>query len=281
MEDFIAYFNGEYLPISKVLVSVNNLGFSRGYGAYECFRTYNREPFHFNDHIQRLKNTCQKLLIPFPNIDFLNVTYSLIEKNPDKDLIFRIFVTDSETQGNCELIILCNCREYFMKTHPDCAVKLKTVVDTRESIGIKSTTYCKAMVEIKKAKLEGFDDVLFVGEDNLLHEISRANIFAIKDQVLYTPKNNLLPGITRACVIEIAKDYGYKVKIEDIHLDFLKEAEEVFATATVRGITSVSQVNNLLFTETSQANSLQSYFKSLPYTNLKTFRQGERVPAKV
>lgn len=266
MEDLVVYFNGNYQTASKMSVPIDNLGFTRGYAAYECFRTYNRVPFRLNDHIKRLKNTCEELLINFPKEDLFHITETLIAKNKGSDLVFRIYVTDDIAGRPYQLIILCNSPSWFENTHPSKPLRLKTVIDTRENTSIKSTSYSKAMVEIKKAKKVGFDDILFVGEDNIIHEVSRANIFCVKDSTLYTPKNDFLPGITRLTILEIAHEYGYRVKVDNIHLDFLKEVEEVFISSSIRGITKVSKVNDITFSAFDQTDKLQSFFINLRNT---------------
>ena len=264
MEDFIAYYNGEYLQKTKISLSIDNPGFTRGYGAYECFRTYNRNPFRLKDHIKRLKKTCDQLLIAFPKEDLFEITENLIEKNEDTELVFRIYVTDDTETGSYHLIFFCNTPESFNISHPsNIPLKLKSVLDTRENRNIKSTSYSKAMIEIKKAKKEGFDDILFTNEKDYIHELSRANFFAIKGSTLYTPIKNFLPGITRLTIIEFSKDYGFEVKEIEMHKDFLEDAEEVFASSTIRGITPVGKVDHLNFDRHEKTKLLKSYFISL------------------
>ena len=265
MEDLVNYFNGIYQPASKILLPIDNIGFTRGYAAFECYRTYGRAAFRLKDHVKRLKNTCEKLLISFPEEDLFSITETLIEKNPGSELIFRIYVIDSIESKGYLLAVLCNTRESFAKTHPSKPLHLKTVLDCRENKSIKSTSYSKSMVEIKKAQAAGFDDILYVGEDNYIHELSRANFFAVKGKTLYTPKHNFLPGITRLAIIEMAHDCGYKVEIEDIDLAFLSDAEEVFGTATIRGIAPIERIDTLTFTSSAAGNALLESFKNLAY----------------
>ncbi|MCH9811217.1 aminotransferase class IV [bacterium] len=266
MEDFVAYYNGEFLPQSKISLTADNLGFTRGYGAYECFRTYQREPFHLSDHLERLKHTCMQLLIPFPKEDLVAISKELIAQNLDTELVFRVYVTDNPQTNSYHLLFFCNSPQHFEKTHVlNRPLLLKATLDTRPHKDIKSTSYAIASMAIKQAKLQGYDDVLFIGKDNMVHELSRANFFAIKGNDLYTPKTNFLPGITRKTILSFANEYGFTPRIENFNLDFLTEAEEVFASSTIRGITSIAKIDDMEFDSTKKADKLQSYFKSLAY----------------
>ncbi len=267
MEDLVSYFDGHYLPKSKIQHGIDNTGFTRGYGVYECYRSYGRTPFRLNDHIKRLKYTCDNLYIEFPKEDFAQISKTLLEQNPDTEIIFRVYVIDHPKKDTYQLTILCDTPEFHANIMPK-SFFLKTHIDNREN-HFKTTSYSASIIATKKAKLEGFNGILYIGDDNLVHELSRANIFAVKDNCLFTPKSHCLEGITRLTILEQAPDAGYKVYEEDFHLDFLKEVDEVFATATIRGITPIAKINDLVFNSTSHGNHLQTYFYNLSYSSLQ------------
>lgn len=263
MEDLVAYFDGSYIPKSKINLNIDNLCFTRGYGAYECFRTYNRVTFRLKDHVKRLKKTCDKLLIPFPNIDFEKITTLLLEHNKDDEIIFRVYVTDHcEKEDECHLIIVCNTQKFYLQSHPTHPLKIKTVPDIRDNKCIKSISYGYSIVEIKKAKKQGYDDVLYVDEDNIINELSKANFFAIKGNALYTPKKNLLLGITRKTILEIAKSANFHVIEQDIPLAFLDQVEEVFLCSTIRSIVPIEKIDSKEFPLHKKTLQLKEAFMS-------------------
>src|SRR5699024_2797311 len=77
------------------------------------------------------------------------------------------------------------------------------------------------------------------------------NIFLVRDGELVTPQLNgsILPGITRKSLIELAKNKGYTVKEEKIHIDDLVEdihngrVTEVFGAGTAAVIAPVGKLN--------------------------------------
>ncbi len=263
MEDLVGYFDGDFIRASEIAIPVESLGFTRGYGAYECFRTYGQEPFRLGDHLKRLKATCEKLLIPYPCEDFEQLVALLIEKNPGNDLIFRLYVTDSTKGKSYQLVILCNTLAAFEHSNPCHPLALKTIVDRRENVGIKSTAYGYTITAMKQAEALGFDSILLIGEDGNIHELGKANFFAVRGRLLYTPDKHLLLGITRKTILEIAKDFGYEVVEGDIHLSFLKDVDEVFSCATIRGIVSIRKIDQMIFSSDQHARKLQTYFQSL------------------
>ncbi len=65
----IYYLNGKFIPKSKALISVHDLGWVRGYGVFDYLVTYNGgKPFMLHKHLQRLNNSAKliNLKIPWP-----------------------------------------------------------------------------------------------------------------------------------------------------------------------------------------------------------------------
>jgi branched-subunit amino acid aminotransferase/4-amino-4-deoxychorismate lyase len=188
---------------------------------------------------------------------------SLVDKNPGDELIFRLFVTDSTEGKPYQIVIVSNTLTHYETSHPQEPLTLKTFIDRRESRGIKSTAYGYTIVAMKKAEALGFHTILLVGETGNIHELGKANFFAVKGHTLYTPNENLLFGITRKTILEIAKGYGYEVIEGNIHMDFLKEVDEVFSCSTIRGIVPIRKIDDREFSTHTHANRLQTYFQNL------------------
>jgi branched-subunit amino acid aminotransferase/4-amino-4-deoxychorismate lyase len=87
---------------------------------------------------------------------------------------------------------------------------------------------------------------LLVREDGTVLEASRANLFISRDGVLLTPPLTLgiLPGVARAGVIEVARENDIEVREEEIALDDLFSADEVFLTGSVRGVEPVRAIDD-------------------------------------
>ena len=63
MTERIAYFNGEFLPESKVCISFRDRGFNLGDAVFDAERTFGGEIFRLKAHIDRLYRSLEKASI--------------------------------------------------------------------------------------------------------------------------------------------------------------------------------------------------------------------------
>ena len=109
------------------------------------------------------------------------------------------------------------------------------------------------MIAEQKAHKMGFDQVLWLDakEKKYVEEIGTSNAFFKIDGEIYTSSliGTILPGITRASMIEVMRDWGYKVNETRFTIDEIFKAgeegrlEEVFATGTAAVISPVGELN--------------------------------------
>ncbi|MBN1527759.1 MAG: aminotransferase class IV [Thermoleophilaceae bacterium] len=100
---------------------------------------------------------------------------------------------------------------------------------------------------LERAEAESGDGVPLLLDGGLVLETSRGNLFAAVGGALVTPPadGRILPGVTRALAIETARAAGIEVREEELSLDRLREADEVFTTGAVRGIEPVRAVRGV------------------------------------
>jgi len=86
---------------------------------------------------------------------------------------------------------------------------------------------------------------LLLDADGAVLETSRANVFAARDGALLTPPadGRIVPGIARRRTIELANASGRDVREEQLSLDDLFAADEVFLTNSVRGVEPVHSID--------------------------------------
>ncbi len=88
------------------------------------------------------------------------------------------------------------------------------------------------------AECEG-DEPLLCDLDGLVLEAGRASVFIVEGGPrLTTPPTDgrILPGVTRARVLALARELGYEVATEPIHLARLADAQGVFVTGALGGV---------------------------------------------
>src|SRR6266550_4357670 len=61
--------NGRVFDQEHAVISIFDHGFLYGEGVYEVMRTYNGQPFLFDRHMRRLRNSASMLSLPVPLTD--------------------------------------------------------------------------------------------------------------------------------------------------------------------------------------------------------------------
>ena len=89
--------------------------------------------------------------------------------------------------------------------------------------------------------------MLYYFRDEVL-ELTRNNIFIVKDKKIITPKENVLLGITRKHVIELAQRQ-FLMEERKISLSELWSADEVFVTGTTKKIIPVSRIDDVIYSK--------------------------------
>ena len=91
----------------------------------------------------------------------------------------------------------------------------------------------------------GYDDAIMLGDNDVVAEGSGQNLFLIKDGKITTPpiETGALGGITRKTVIEIAQSLNIPLEENNITIDDLKDADELFFTGTATEVVGVVSVD--------------------------------------
>ena len=83
---------------------------------------------------------------------------------------------------------------------------------------------------------------VILGNGTYITECSRSNLFWVKDGAVETPMRGMLEGITRSKILEICKELGLDVRLDNYPLSRLLDADEVFLTGTTKKVLSVATI---------------------------------------
>src|SRR4051812_27794925 len=96
----IVNVNGTVFDQERAVISVFDHGFLYGEGIYETLRTYNGQPFLFDRHMRRLRNSANMLALEVPMSDrqiderFRETMRAAgLGDRPDREAYIRILVT--------------------------------------------------------------------------------------------------------------------------------------------------------------------------------------------
>jgi len=245
------YVNGQWVHPQDALIPVNDVAVLRGYSAFESLRTYDRRPFHMDEHLSRLYRSLQALSLDIAfKLDFVDdIVKTIIERNSYKHASIRILVTGGISDdgiypsGQATLaVLITELGERDIQLF-ERGIKVITTRLQRNIPEAKTSSYATAIRALKEAAQCGAADALYVnGQDQVL-EGTRSNFFIFLGDTLVTPQTGVLQGVTRNVVLDIAKHH-FKIEERPISLSELALADEAFVTSSSKEITPVIQVDD-------------------------------------
>lgn len=279
MTDLLVYFNGSYIPKSKVSISPDDRGFLFADGIYEVLRSYQGKFFYYNKHIERLKYNLNEIRIEFTDFEKIKeIAQNLIRKNnlDNKDTLIYIQITRGAFKRMHQfptekveptVYITASPTRYF-PDEVENGIKIITVPDERWSrCDIKTIALLPNILAQQNARDAGATEAVFV-KDGLVTEGTHTSVFGVKEgKILTHPKDNkVLPSITREIVFEIAAKSNIRIMEVPIYENQLTSIDEFFIVGTSTEITPVVQINDYIVGNGKPGKitrKLQEVFKDL------------------
>ncbi len=265
--------NGKIVKKENAFLGITDLALLRGFGIFDFCRTQNGNPFLLEKYLNRFFNSaeCIGLEIPYSKEFIRDSIAQLLEKNGIIESGIRMVLTGGYTQngytpGDPNFFILIEKINFPDPSYYNEGIKLQLHEHQRELSHIKSINYLTPISIRKKTEEANAYDVLYHSQGKIL-EVSRSNIFIVKNNTVITPRDNILRGITRATVISLAKNI-FKVEERDVYIEELYQADEVFMTGTTKRVLPVRKIDDHIFSDgkpgkvTSKLKSLYQEFEN-------------------
>ncbi|MBC6133975.1 D-amino-acid transaminase [Listeria booriae] len=248
--------NNQLIERVEAKIDIEDRGYQFGDGVYEVVRAYNGQFFTYEEHIDRLYASANKidLVIPF-------------EKEELRELLEGLLKANNIGTGNVYLQVTRGIQSPRNHVVPE--LPLEGVLTASASEVPRDTTLFeqgrKAILEedvrwlrcdIKSLNLLGntmaknkahqagaFEAILHRGEE--VTEGSATNAYIIKDGTLMThaADNLILSGITRQVILKVARDIGVPVAETGFTLTDLAAADEVFISSTTIEVTPIIEID--------------------------------------
>ena len=255
----IAYVNGEFLPLERALVHVEDRGYQFADAVYEFLRTYGGQPFAMDEHLQRL----------FASLDAIGLKHSFTA--PQLEEIIReairraafpetmVYLQISRGQAkrhrgippNYSPTLVITARALASAAHLcQTGVKLITVPDQRWArCDIKTVGLLANVLAYQAAQQAGANDALFCDADGTVHEATAGNILIVTTGgQLVTPakSHRLLAGVTRDKLLQAATAAGIPTAERRITRTELLAAAEAILTSSTAEVVPVLAVDGQL-----------------------------------
>ncbi len=245
------YVDGHWVHPNEATLSINDVAMLRCYSIFEALRTYNRRPFHLEEHLERLYRSASiiELDVPYTRDFIAHIVQETIERNPYQHATIRLFVTGGESEdgvmptGQAVLAVLITpLGERDMESFAR-GTKLMTTRLQRALPEAKTSNYVTAIRALKAAARRGANDALFVNEQGHVLEATRSNFFVFRGDTLITPRVGVLIGITRNVVLSLARGH-FAIEERPILLEELSTVDEAFLTLSSKEITPIVQIDD-------------------------------------
>ena len=264
--DWIAYWNGRFVPDGEITIAPSDRGFILGDAAFEAARTYRHRPFHLDWHFDRMFTSLEYLRLDpgmsRPRLeevtaDVLDRNRARLRANDDVSLVHRVTRGPNAPPYSGIMpgppTVLITCRPIAFARFADLydgGVELAVPsVKGPAAGGIDPRIKTQSRLLLALGAVEvgpAGRDVLPLFSDVAGHvtESASSNVFFVIDGVLVTaPDEAVLDGITRRVVLRLAEDLGIDAQRRPVHLTELERATEAFITATSVAILPVRRLD--------------------------------------
>ena len=260
--DSPAYLDGEFCPLSQVRISPMDRGFLFGDGIYEVIPVYGWHFLDLDGHLDRLGNSLQEILLtnPHTHSEWRDIFQRLVDAESSVDKKIYVQVTrgvqevrnhDFEGDEKPTVFAMCTAQPPLAESVINNGVALYTEQEIRwANCHVKATSLLPNVLLKHASHKRGGAETMIVKEGRVI-EGSSSNIFCVLDGVVHTPATGteILPGITRNLLIGLAKELGLDVVEDEVSLEQMLAADEVWISSSTRGVVAVSSVDDRMIAD--------------------------------
>ena len=241
MPDFFAV-NGHVLPAESASISVLDLGFLRGVGAFETLRTYGGHPHAVAEHLGRLWESAASFGVTpcFSETALRRCLADIRQRSGHDELRVNLVVTP----GNHTSGVFGADRPTWVAIARDVhappdgwyrdGVTAVTFQAARHLPTLKTTSYLSGKYGLELAERAGAHEAFYVSDEGYVSEGVTSNVLVVQGQRVMTPDRDCLPGITKAGIRPLAEALGLTWYECRLTRDDLYTADEVWITSAVR-----------------------------------------------
>jgi len=260
MSDPVIWIDGQWKTKETATVSVYDHGLLYGDGIFEGLRIYHGKVFRLADHLVRLEESAQALLltIPYTRAELEAIVVDAVARSERTDGYIRLVVTrgvgtlglDPNRCPRASVIVIVDGIQLYPAELYATGIPIVTASTRRtpRSSGearVKSLNYLNNILAKIEAQRAGCLEALMLNTDGLVVECTADNLFVVKNGVLKTPAaiHGALEGITRKTVLEVALGLGIPASETALALFDVYNADEAFMTGSGAEVMPISSLD--------------------------------------
>ncbi len=231
-------------------INVSDRGLQYGDGLFETIAYRNGVAEFLDAHLKRLSVGCERLAIPFQQLDQLRSELDMISQTLTAETVIKVIVTrGSGGRGYFAdkdiiptRIISTHPYPSFPDSNKTAGVSLRfceqTLSENSSLAGIKHLNRLEQVLARNEWTDQSINEGLMSDSHGNVIEGTMSNIFIVKSGQLFTPELNKsgVAGIIRSQIIKLANGNDLIVKEAAISKDDVFNADEVFVCNSVIGI---------------------------------------------
>jgi branched-chain amino acid aminotransferase len=254
------YMNGDFVPAKEARISVFDHGFLYGDGVFEGIRVYEDNIFRLRQHVQRLYDSAQCILlsVPLAPADMTAAIVETVQRRGLSNQYVRVVVSrgagdlglDPRHCPQPSVVIIADTIALYPAHVYAQGLELVTVATRRTPAWaldprIKSLNYLNNILAKLEAQQAGAIEAVMLNAEGYVAECTADNIFAVRHERILTPSlaAGALAGVTRDSVLDIAGDLGLSIAEGLLTRYDFYTAEECFMTGTGAEIVPVVRLD--------------------------------------
>lgn len=247
-----ANYNGLICMQDETLVQLQSRALRYGEGLIETMYFHDQKIDLFKLHVARLTQSLKKL--HFPEINAFEFEKEIAKtiianQNPDHGVLrAQFFMNEAlhELQFWIEFIPVKEDHVHWKKEGLQLGISTQTFKNYDSISHLKHSSRLLYIVAKQEATANQWDDILITNSGNNIVESTISNIFIIKDGTIHTPplSEGCIGGVMRQSLLNRGQINDMKIEEHIIDKAMLAEADEVFLTNAVRGIQSVTTIED-------------------------------------
>ena len=260
-QDIKIYVNGEIVHKDDAKVSVYDSGFMLGDGMWEGMRLYNGKWAFFDEHMDRLFNSCKSvsLDIGMAKEDILAAMNETAAANGmTTDAHCRLMITRGRKAkpfqhpalsryGPTVVIIVEHSKPVTSLQNK--GIRLATVPQVRglpmsQDAKYNSHSKLNCVIACLQAEQAGADEALMLDPHGFVNTTNACNFFIVRRGEVWTSTGDYcMNGVTRQKVIEVCRESNIPVYEKNFSLYEAIGADEAFLTGTFGAQTPVASID--------------------------------------
>lgn len=264
-----AYIHGEFVPPSEAKISVFDWGFLHSDATYDVAHVWQGKFFRLNDHLDRFFNSMNTLHLNCGKTkeEVRQIAHECVRRSGLRDAYVEVLCTrgmpapGSRDPRTCTNQFMAFAVPFVWIASPEKQKKgINLIVTDYQRIpptsvdpSVKNYHWLDMVMALYQAYERGGETALLVDASGHVAEGPGFNVFAVHQEagktILTTPDRGVLEGVSRKTMIELARAFGYEMRIESLPVAKLRTASEVFLSSTGGGCIAVSHLDSQLIAQ--------------------------------